>query len=169
MIDHGYLRPTDIDSFTTEQLEDLGEELAENVIQRFSEANFSRINNKSGFLMGIIRRIQQDGPDKGSGDLDVLPRPIRHKLKDLIDGGRLRRSEIDMRMCRALADLPTDLGVEAVDKFSVANLDHIRSKTGFMMGIIKRLQFDSRGYDRYDRHDRRSYDRYDRYDRDRYR
>lgn len=65
---------------------DLGEELAENVIQRFSEANFSRINNKSGFLMGIIRRIQQDGPDKGSGDLDILPRPVRHKLKDLIDG-----------------------------------------------------------------------------------
>lgn len=116
--------------------------------------------------MGIIRRIQQDGPDKGSGDLDILPRPVRHKLKDLIDGGRLRRSEIDMRMCRALSDLPSDLGVEAVEKFSIANLDHIRSKTGFMMGIIKRLQFDSRGYDR---HDRRSHDRHDRHDRDRYR
>eukprot|EP00803_Ostreobium_quekettii_P005242 evm.model.scf_2080.2 EVM.evm.TU.scf_2080.2 scf_2080:2183-3772(-) len=164
LIDHGYLRPTDIDSFTIEQLADLGEEMADNVIQRFSEANFSRINSKSGFLMGIIRRIQQDGPDKGCGDLEILPRPVRHKLRDLIDAGRLRRSEIDMRMCRALAELPSDLGIEAVDKFSVSNLDHIRSKTGFMMGIIKRLQFDASGYDRHHRH----YDRHDRYERDRY-
>lgn len=56
--------------------------------------------------------------------------------------GRLRRTDIDMRMCRALADLPSDVGLEAVDKFSAANLDGVRSKTGFIMGIIKRLQSD---------------------------
>ena len=36
-------------------------------------------------------------------------------------------------MCRALADLPSDLGLEAVDKFSMASLDTVRSKTGFMV------------------------------------
>ena len=36
-------------------------------------------------------------------------------------------------MIRALGDLPSDLGLEAVDKFSMANLDTVRSKTGFMV------------------------------------
>jgi hypothetical protein len=38
-------------------------------------------------------------------------------------------------MLKALADLPVDLGVEAVDKFAMASLDTIRSKTGFMVRI----------------------------------
>ena len=54
-------------------------------MQRFCEANFARISNKSGFLMGIIRRIQTDGPDRGSGDLDELPRSVRYRLRDLMD------------------------------------------------------------------------------------
>ena len=36
-------------------------------------------------------------------------------------------------MCKALGDLPSDLGLEAVDKFATANLDSVRSKTGFMV------------------------------------
>lgn len=48
--------------------------------------------------------------------------------------GRLAREDIDVRMCKALADLPTDQGLEAVDKFASANLDSVRSKTGFMVG-----------------------------------
>ena len=34
-------------------------------------------------------------------------------------------------------DLPSDLGLEAVDKFAMANLDTVRSKTGFMVGLVK--------------------------------
>jgi len=64
---------------------DLSDELAECAVQRFSEANFSRITNKNGFFMGIIRRVKQDGPDRSGGDLKSLPRPIRHKLQDLIE------------------------------------------------------------------------------------
>ena len=37
-------------------------------------------------------------------------------------------------MLKALADLPVDLGIEAIDKFAMASLDSIRSKTGFMVG-----------------------------------
>jgi hypothetical protein len=64
---------------------ELSDELAECAVQRFSEANFSRITNKNGFFMGIIRRVKQDGPDRSGGDLKSLPRAIRHKLQDLID------------------------------------------------------------------------------------
>lgn len=38
-------------------------------------------------------------------------------------------------MLKALADLPVDLGIEAIDKFTMASLDSIRSKTGFMVSL----------------------------------
>lgn len=47
----------------------------------------------------------------------------------------MKKEDIDARMAKALADLPSDLGQEAVDKFSMANLDTVRSKTGFMVGL----------------------------------
>jgi Heterogeneous nuclear ribonucleoprotein Q acidic domain len=47
--------------------------------------------------------------------------------------GRLSKEDIDVRMCKALSDLPTDQGIEAVEKFASANLDAVRSKTGFMV------------------------------------
>ena len=52
---------------------------------RFAEANFGRVSNKSGFLMGIIRRVQQDGPDRGNEDLDLLPRSVRYRMSELIE------------------------------------------------------------------------------------
>ena len=36
-------------------------------------------------------------------------------------------------MCKALNELPTESGIEAVDKFAMSNLDNVRSKTGFMV------------------------------------
>ena len=47
--------------------------------------------------------------------------------------GRINKIDIDARMLKALADLPVDLGIEAIDKFAMASLDSIRSKTGFMV------------------------------------
>ena len=63
----------------------LSDELADCAMARFCEANFARISNKSGFLMGIIRRVQSDGPDRGSEDLDMLPRSVRYRMNELID------------------------------------------------------------------------------------
>lgn len=104
---------------------DLGDDAALAAVDRFAEANFSRITNKSGFLMvrpqstlhercrqhgtfacqalclrlvrtmnvlnipiclqGIIRRVQEDGPGRGNVDLDILPRSVRNRLKDVIE------------------------------------------------------------------------------------
>jgi Heterogeneous nuclear ribonucleoprotein Q acidic domain len=47
--------------------------------------------------------------------------------------GKLSNTEVDQRMVKALSDLPSELGLEAVDKFATSNLDSVRSKTGFMV------------------------------------
>lgn len=59
---------------------------------------------------------------------------VRSAVQRLRIQGRLKKDDIDARMAKALADLPSDLGLQAVDKFSMANLDTVRSKTGFMVG-----------------------------------
>ena len=45
----------------------------------------SRIRNPNGFLAGIIKRVRLDGPDRGAGKVDMLPRAVRHRLEDVID------------------------------------------------------------------------------------
>ncbi len=37
------------------------------------------------YLQGIIRRVQEDGPGRGNVDLDILPRSVRNRLKDIIE------------------------------------------------------------------------------------
>lgn len=56
--------------------------------------------------------------------------------------GRINKTDIDARMLKALADLPVDLGIEAIDKFAMASLDSIRSKTGFMVSFCSYFQND---------------------------
>lgn len=43
-----------------------------------------RIRNPNGFLAGIIKRVRLDGPDRGAGKVDMLPRSVRHRLEDVI-------------------------------------------------------------------------------------
>jgi Heterogeneous nuclear ribonucleoprotein Q acidic domain len=64
LYDNGVLRKGDIDSYTYDALEALSSDLADCAMNRFCEANFSRITNKSGFLMGIIRRVQVDASQR---------------------------------------------------------------------------------------------------------
>ena len=113
---------------------------------------------------GIIRRVQEDGPDRGNVDLDILPRTVRYRLRDVMEDvgaltlpsllpccagagghltcillheqGRISKHDVDARMLKALADLPVDLGIEAIDKFAMASTDTVRSKTGFMVRCL---------------------------------
>ena len=146
----GHVRPGEVDDATIAALAALEPASAELAVARFAESNFARITNKSGFLMGIIRRVKDEGPGGGgassgatgaaalatlTGDFDRVAR----KLQDMINEGRLADGDVDRRMCKALLDLGPTQADEAVDKFSQANLESVRSKAGFMMGIIRRL------------------------------
>lgn len=51
----------------------------------------------------------------------------------IVEQGRLVKGDIDGRMAKSLSDLPTNLAMEALEKFAIANLDTVRSKTGFLV------------------------------------
>lgn len=48
----GHLTERDLDDRCIDSLRDMKEDLADAVIDKFTEANMARISNKSGFLMG---------------------------------------------------------------------------------------------------------------------
>lgn len=52
---------------------------------------------------------------------------------------KLEKREVDARMIRALQDLPERLAEEACTRFNDSVDSSVRSRQGFMMGIIKRL------------------------------
>jgi hypothetical protein len=151
LIAAGSVRSGELDTATFDALAALPADQATLAVERFAESNFSRINNKSGFLMGIVRRIQDeaaDGPGGGGSALDLLSgdlSDVKAKLQAMIDDGRLGAGDIDRRMTKALADLGPRLADEAVEKFGQADLASIRSKAGFFMGIVRRLSDESRG------------------------
>lgn len=53
----------------------------------FGKSDFRRVNNKGAFLMGIIRRVKTEGPDRThrTSDLDRMHKSVRNRLTDLID------------------------------------------------------------------------------------
>ncbi|KAK3287541.1 hypothetical protein CYMTET_4963 [Cymbomonas tetramitiformis] len=150
MFESGQLTEYDVDERCITAMKDMKEELAHAVLDKFCEANMSRINNKSGFMMGIVRRIELEPPGTGP-DLSDLPRPIRYKLEDIVKERRIRATDIEGRAIAALKELPEDMAHEAIERFSAANLESIRTKTGFLIGIVKRIRDEGRSYGHTDR------------------
>ena len=73
------------------------------MVDRFSEANLQRINNKSSFMGGIIRRIKEEGGSTDLlGALDAMPRRVRDKLDALRAEGRLKAGDLESRVTSAL-------------------------------------------------------------------
>lgn len=147
---------------------------AQSAVDSFGKSDFRRVNNKGAFLMGIIRRVKTEGPDRThrTSDLDRMHKSVRNRLTDLIDRvcvwdmlhliaslqvlivaadtkvcvslqlillvcllqGLLSKEDLHVNMCDALANLPTDLGIEAIETFSRrASSEPVRNKTGFMV------------------------------------
>lgn len=85
-----------------------------------------------------MRRIQEEGSTDLIKSIDAFPRPLRNKLTELVDNGTIKPGDLESRVTTALRELPIELALEALDRYATSALDTIRSKTGFMMGIIRK-------------------------------
>ena len=122
LIGEGKLGAGELDERSLAPLEGMKPEDANAAMERFGEANLGKITNKSSFLAGIIRRIQEEG---GSTDLiqalDSMPHPVRSRLRELVDQGRLRPGDLESRVTTAMRDLPVEVALEAVDRYQQAS------------------------------------------------
>lgn len=65
---------------------------------------------------------------------------VEARLDSIFAMGKCRREDVDQRCLDQLKSLPESAGLEVVQKFSEADLSSINSKSGFLMGIIKRFK-----------------------------
>ena len=104
LVSEGYLREGDIDAAAHDALAALPEESADLAVQRLRESSLARVTNKSGFLLGIIRRLgDADGGRGGGDDGDAIAhlaekRDFHHvgrKLQEMVSEGRISNGDVD--------------------------------------------------------------------------
>ena len=146
LYEKGDLRRGDLDEPIIADLESMPSEEALCVITRLRDSDLRKVRNFNGFVVGIIRRVKQDGPDRGEGQIDTLPKVVQNLLEDLIDDRKLQRKEVDQRLVKALSLLSERNAEEALKRFGQSVDDTIRSKQGFLMGIVRRINDEERGF-----------------------
>lgn len=52
---------------------------------QFQHVNCEAFLSKRVASQAGCRDVQEDGPDTGGADLNILPRSVKHRMRDLID------------------------------------------------------------------------------------
>ena len=135
------------------------------VMDRFAEADLTPINNKSGFLQGIVKRYDKGGIPTAPV-LQPQPAPLMWAnaafpaavpafpkaayaattpstsflgmLEQLFASRRLAREDYDVEIAQEFSTFTEDVLIEILQKYAEADLSTINSKKGFLKGIIKR-------------------------------
>ena len=94
---------------------------------------------------GIIRRVGTEGSTDLFSVMDDLPRSVRKAFEALADKGVLKKGDLESRVAHALRDMPVDLAVSCIERYGTSDLERIRSRTGFFMGIVRRHTEEARG------------------------
>ena len=139
----GGLREEDLEEEVLVQLVELREEESEHVMQSFTECELDKIKNPSRFLAGIIRRVRKHGMLAKEG-LDALRGPVRDKCESLIQQGKLREEDLTRRVCEVLTDARERDALQGLESYASSDTDSIRSKSGYILGIMRRVQGDDR-------------------------
>lgn len=143
VLERGGLREEDLEEDVLVQLADLREEESEHVMQSFAECELDKIKNPSRFLAGIIRRVRKHGMLAKEG-LDALRGPVRDKAESLIRQGKLQEEDLTRRVCEVLTDARERDALQGLESYAGSDTENIRSKSGYILGIMRRVQGDER-------------------------
>lgn len=144
LVTDGKIKKGDLQESTLQSLKEMTTAEANYVLSRVKLSRLERIHNINGFIATIVKRTQREGMDDVEGDMAMLPRAVEKRLEALLGDGAVARSEIDKRICTALAELPPALAMDAVERFARTDLTSVRSKTGFMLSICQRVSREAR-------------------------
>jgi hypothetical protein len=87
--------------------------MACNVVKRVSESNLSKVRNVDGFTKSIMRRIQEEGLDIGTGDISQLSKAVEDTIKGLVDDGVVSEADFShLQVVAALKGMSEDLAID---------------------------------------------------------
>nr|WMV69957.1 heterogeneous nuclear ribonucleoprotein R [Euglena gracilis]BDX17173.1 heterogeneous nuclear ribonucleoprotein R [Euglena gracilis] len=144
LYDLGILSPTELDTEILESLAQFPAEIGLSILDKFSKAELSSIQNKNGFLAGIMKRFRG-----GTRCVNVrdnqhaqaqLPASVQAALEELYATGLVQRTELDLKVFSLLRDIDEDAAVDAVLRFQSSRLSHVTNRSGFLVGIINKVK-----------------------------
>jgi hypothetical protein len=140
----GLLRDDELDTAILESLAQFPPEIGLSILEKFRQADLAKINNKNGFLAGIMKRFR--GGTRCVNEKDnleaqaKLPPIVQAALDDLYATGLVRRTELDVKVFSLLSEMDEDAAVDAVVRFQNSRLTHITNRSGFLVGIINKVK-----------------------------
>eukprot|EP01134_Creolimax_fragrantissima_P006833 CFRG6833T1 len=161
----GKLKPGDVEQGAIDSLLDFPESVAVEIMEKYSMADYEVVRNKTGFLIGIIKRYRnsnqkqpymQQGYGGGGGGYATsqptpAPTPTRTELaastKAMLDqlyaSGIVSEAELGEKCLTQLKCYSEEVANQILQKFKEADMKDIRSKAGFLHGIMRRFATES--------------------------
>ena len=138
------------------------------ILERFTKSDLTRVRNKTGYFIGILKQARTglangsgfgagggagapSGGFRGGGGARVgqvgttncpgfqnLPQAVKTKFQNIFATGQCSEADIESCVYDSLADFTEDIMNTIVDSFAAADLNSVRSKTAFFIGILKK-------------------------------
>ncbi|KNC79309.1 hypothetical protein SARC_08292 [Sphaeroforma arctica JP610] len=152
----GKLKPGDVEQGAIDSLKDFPEATAVEIMEKYSLADFESVRNKTGFLIGIIKRYRNNlhtappqfggygggpaGPGYGAPTMRNTLAPSTQSMLNQLYSSRIT-SEVELgdKCLMQLKSYSEDTANQILQKFKEADMKDIRSKSGFLHGIMRRF------------------------------
>jgi len=155
----GMVMQSDIPDSIYDSLKDFDETTQYSIVERFYKSDLSRVRNKTGYFIGILKQARQGklsghgfgAPPKSthtavgsyasfesSPGFARLSPYCQQRIRELTENGQLNQGDLDHSVFDSLADFSEEDQLTMVDSFCSKDLMAIRNKTAFFIGILKR-------------------------------
>lgn len=135
-----------LDREVLSKLSSLPEQMGVHSIDKLCERDVRIIRNPSGFFNGILKRVQSETTSSAHDGnqamyaTSALPPPVSAKLSYLYQTGIIQPHELDPTIIQSIGRYPVDVQIMIIDRFSQARFEQIRNKSGYMVGVIRRVK-----------------------------
>lgn len=140
------LDPTDLDTAILESLAQFPPEIGLAILDKFGKADLVNIQNKNGFLAGIMKRFRGGTRSVNAKDnlqaQALLSPGIQGALEELYATGLVQRTELDVKVFSLLGDMEEDDAIDVVTRFRSSRLTHVTNRSGFLVGIINKVKLE---------------------------
>eukprot|EP00887_Chlorella_sp_A99_P002535 scaffold6.g2535.t1 len=157
LFDQGVCAPGEIDARVIASLAHLHPTDAVECLDKLeAAARSSEIRNLSAYLAGVVKRVSAAGGPPGGGrggpgaasasggPPTALAPAAQRVLDQMCAAGKVRRSDLEGKVLRGLAQEPADVQHLVMNSFAERNLHNIRNMAAFFASHVSKLQQDLR-------------------------
>lgn len=130
------IKESELDDHTIQDLAEFAPRRGLEALEQFEHADFSKVQNRMGYLGGVIARLRrQPGPKQHP--------EVQQRLDSMFKSRKLKASDLDARCYDTLASAPVHIALATLDRLAARNLDEIRNISAFFMASYRSVGDDT--------------------------